>query len=58
MTSALNPTGGSWWKLPVTLTQSLVYLGLATGRAAADGVARGPSTGTAGRFWRAPNGRV
>ena len=30
MTSALNPTGGSWWQLPVTLTQSLVYLGLAT----------------------------
>lgn len=30
MTTALNPTGGSWWQLPVTLTQSLVYLGLAT----------------------------
>lgn len=30
MTSALNPTGGSWWQLPVTLTQSLAYLGLAT----------------------------
>jgi membrane protease YdiL (CAAX protease family) len=29
MTSALNPTGGSWWTLPTTLTQSLVYLGLA-----------------------------
>jgi membrane protease YdiL (CAAX protease family) len=28
MTSALNPTGGSWWTLPTTLTQSLVYLGL------------------------------
>jgi membrane protease YdiL (CAAX protease family) len=28
MGSALNPTGGSWWSLPVTLTQSLVYLGL------------------------------
>ncbi|WP_110181760.1 CPBP family intramembrane glutamic endopeptidase [Nocardioides solisilvae] len=26
---ALNPTGGSWWSLPGTLTQSLVYLGLA-----------------------------
>ena len=25
---ALHPTGGSWWTLPVTLTQSLVYLGL------------------------------
>ncbi|WP_307828093.1 type II CAAX endopeptidase family protein [Nocardioides sp. SYSU D00038] len=29
MSSALNPTGGSWWSLPVTLTQSLVYLALA-----------------------------
>jgi uncharacterized protein len=29
MGSALNPTGGSWWTIPVTLTQSLVYLGLA-----------------------------
>ncbi|MCW2834084.1 MAG: Abortive infection protein [Nocardioides sp.] len=30
MSSALNPTGGSWWSLPGTLTQSLVYLALAT----------------------------
>jgi len=29
MTSALNPSGGSWWSLPVTLTQSLVYTALA-----------------------------
>ena len=29
MASALNPTGSSWWSLPVTLTQSLVYLALA-----------------------------
>ena len=29
MASTLNPTGGSWWGIPVTLTQSLVYLGLA-----------------------------
>ena len=28
MTTALNPTGGTWWSLPVTLTQSLVYLGV------------------------------
>jgi membrane protease YdiL (CAAX protease family) len=28
MTSALNPTGGTWWSIPVTLTQSLVFLGL------------------------------
>jgi hypothetical protein len=29
MGSALNPTGGSWWSIPVTLTQSVVYLVLA-----------------------------
>jgi len=29
MGSALNPSGGTWWSIPVTLTQSLVYLGLA-----------------------------
>jgi len=29
MASALNPTGGSWWSIPSTLAQSLVYLGLA-----------------------------
>lgn len=28
MATALNPTGGSWWSLPGTLTQSLVFLGL------------------------------
>jgi uncharacterized protein len=27
--SSLTPTGGSWWMIPSTLTQSLVYLGLA-----------------------------
>jgi membrane protease YdiL (CAAX protease family) len=29
MASTLNPSGGSWWSIPVTLTQSLVYLALA-----------------------------
>ncbi len=29
MTSAMNPSGGTWWSLPVTLTQSLSYLALA-----------------------------
>ncbi len=28
MASTLNPSGDSWWSIPVTLTQSLVYLGL------------------------------
>ncbi|WP_193612314.1 CPBP family intramembrane glutamic endopeptidase [Nocardioides lijunqiniae] len=38
MTSALNPTGGTWWSLPTTLTQSLVYLGLAVWVSRAMGV--------------------
>ncbi len=29
LADSLNPTGGSWWMIPTTLTQSLVYLGLA-----------------------------
>ena len=29
MGSSLNPTGGTWWSIPVTLTQSLSYLALA-----------------------------
>jgi membrane protease YdiL (CAAX protease family) len=40
MTSALNPTGGSWWTLPTTLTQSLVYLGLSIWAARRMGVSR------------------
>jgi membrane protease YdiL (CAAX protease family) len=28
MGEALTPTGGTWWSIPVTLTQSLVFLGL------------------------------
>ena len=40
MSSALNPTGGSWWNLPVTLTQSLVYLALAIWAARRAGIAR------------------
>jgi len=33
MSAALNPTGGSWWSLPSTLTQSFLYLWLATAAA-------------------------
>ncbi len=39
MTSALNPTGGTWWSLPVTLTQSVTYTALAVWVARATGVA-------------------
>ena len=37
MGSTLNPTGGTWWSIPVTLTQSLVYLALALRRGPPDG---------------------
>ncbi|KQP66576.1 CPBP family intramembrane glutamic endopeptidase [Nocardioides sp. Leaf285] len=40
MTSALNPTGGSWWSIPVTLTQSLVFLALTLAAARRQGVER------------------
>ena len=36
--TALNPTGGTWWSLPATLTQSLVYLALAWSAARQAGV--------------------
>jgi membrane protease YdiL (CAAX protease family) len=39
MGEALTATGGSWWMIPTTLTQSLVYLGLAWWVARAMGLA-------------------
>lgn len=54
MASALNPTGGSWWNLPVTLTQSLVYLALAWWVARRLGLA----TRTDPAVLAAPEGRV
>lgn len=39
MTTALTPTDGTWWQLPTTLTQSVVYLGLATWVARRRGIA-------------------
>ncbi|SFC41239.1 hypothetical protein SAMN04487968_106116 [Nocardioides terrae] len=39
MTDALNAEGGSWWMIPTTLTQSLVYLGLVTYAARKLGIA-------------------
>lgn len=52
--SSLNPTGGSWWSVPVTATQSLVYLGLVLLICRRMGVA----TTTAGRVLEAPRSRV
>jgi membrane protease YdiL (CAAX protease family) len=39
MTDALNASGGSWWMIPTTLTQSLVYLALVTYAARRLGIA-------------------
>lgn len=39
MTDALNPPPGSWWSIPATLTQSLVYLVLAVALARRMGLA-------------------
>ena len=39
MSSALNPTGGTWWSLPVTLTQSVTYTVLAVWVARSSGLA-------------------
>jgi membrane protease YdiL (CAAX protease family) len=54
MSSTLNPGAGSWWSIPVTLTQSLVYLGLAVLVARKMGLA----TTTRGRVLEAPQSRV
>jgi membrane protease YdiL (CAAX protease family) len=54
MGSTLNPVGGSWWGIPVTLTQSLVYLGLALFAARR----RGLETTTREAVLVAPSGRV
>ena len=51
MTTAMNPTGGTWWSLPVTLTQSLVYLGVVLWVARRAGIATegGPTPSAAQR---------
>jgi uncharacterized protein len=54
MASTLNPTSSSWWNLPVTLTQSLVYLVLAVLVARRMGL----STSTTGRVLEASRSRV
>lgn len=54
MSTTLNPTGGDWWNIPVTLTQSLVYLVLAVAVCRRMGL---PTT-TASRVLEAPSSRV
>jgi hypothetical protein len=62
MGTALNPTGGSWWSIPVTLTQSLVYLGLAVlvARRMGLGTTAEPAVLAAsqGRVYRFPSARA
>lgn len=54
MATTLNPTGSSWWNIPVTLTQSLVYLALAVLVARKMGL----SVTTNPRVLEAPRSRV
>jgi membrane protease YdiL (CAAX protease family) len=54
MATTLNPTGSDWWNIPVTLTQSLVYLALAVLLARRMGI----STTTRARVLEAPTSRV
>ena len=54
MATTLNPSGGSWWSIPVTLTQSLVYLGLAVLVCRRMGL----TTTTTARVLEAPPSRV
>jgi len=54
MATTLNPTGSDWWNIPVTLTQSLVYLGLAVLLARRMGLSRT----TSARVLEAPTSRV
>jgi len=54
MGASLNPTCNSWWSLPVTLTQSLVYLGLVLVICRRMGIA----ATTDGRILEAPRSRV
>jgi len=58
MTSALNPTGGTWWTLPTTLTQSLVYLALAIWAARRMGVSSTVDGGPAPNVLEASEPRV
>ena len=57
MGSALNPTGGTWWSIPVTLTQSVTYLLLAWWVARRMGLATRTGPGRFGRP-RAPACKV
>jgi uncharacterized protein len=56
--STLNPVGGSWWTIPVTLTQSLVYLGLVLLVARRKGLRTATETPAAPGVLVAPRGRV
>jgi membrane protease YdiL (CAAX protease family) len=58
MASTLNPVGGSWWTIPVTLTQSLVYLGLVLWVARRIRLRNTTETPAAPGVLVAPSGRV
>lgn len=58
MTEALHPSGGTWWSIPVTLTQSLSYLALALWAARRMGIATRAKAPMGGAILDARQGRV
>ncbi|MCX6401575.1 MAG: CPBP family intramembrane metalloprotease [Propionibacteriales bacterium] len=58
MTEALHPSGGTWWSIPVTLTQSLSYLALALWAARRTGLAARAKAPMGGAILDARRGRV
>lgn len=58
MTAALTPTDGSWWNVPATLTQSLIYLGACLWAARALGLAHHATVPGGRGVLEPPTGRV
>lgn len=58
MTEALHPSGGTWWSIPVTLTQSLTYLAVAVWTARRWGLATRSGAARGGAILEARRGRV
>jgi membrane protease YdiL (CAAX protease family) len=58
MASTLNPSGGTWWTIPVTLTQSLVYLAVVLLVARRLGVRTSTETPAGPGVLVGPSGRV
>lgn len=58
MTEALHPAGGTWWSIPVTLTQSFGFLALVLWAGRRHGVATRADLSAGGAILEARRGRV